>query len=512
MRLEQSLGAIRWSVVSIILGIAFLLVFPLPVMAFQANSSIGSLDSVTQLKDATQSFQIILDTLWVVFASILVFLMQAGFAMLEAGFCRAKNTVSILAKNLIVFSIATLAFWSVGFGFMYGFGGNWQDSQAIDNGLIGLHGFFLQGADNSTALNGSYFGAYKSLSWSNIPIQVKFFFQLTFAGTAATIVSGAVAERIKFFAFCLFTFFLVGFVYPIAGHWIWGGGWISKLGFYDFAGSTVIHSVGGWAAFTGVIILGPRIGKYKDGHSLGLPGHSLSLSTLGCLILWLSWFGFNPGSLMAAEPKAIGHIILTTNLSAASGMIAATIASWKHFGKPDLSVIINGLLAGLVSITASCRYVNLETSVIIGLLAGVLIVYIVDVFDFFRIDDPVGAISVHLVCGIWGTLAVGLFAVGPGNQIGAHFVPYELGPQTGLIMGGGFRGLQQLLVQIVGIASVGLFSIIYTWLGWTTIKSYLGVRVSSQAEQKGLDISEFGMRAYNDFLIRGQPSSKRKNL
>lgn len=429
--------------------------------------------------------------------------------MLEAGFCRAKNTVSILSKNLIVFGITTVVFWAIGFGLMFGFGGHWQNSAAIDNGFVGLHGFFLSGMDNSPATGNVYQGVYRSLSWAGVPIQAKFFFQLMFAGAAATIVSGAVAERIKFLAFCLFSCFLVGLIYPIVGHWVWGGGWLSHLGFWDFAGSSVVHSVGGWAAFVGVVMLGPRLGKYRDGKSFGLPGHNLALSTLGGLILWFAWFGFNSGSLMAANPAAIGQVLLTTNMAGATGAIAATLTAWKHFKKPDLSVMINGVLAGLVSITASCRYVNIESAALIGVIAGIMIVFLIDTFDNLQIDDPIGAISVHLVCGIWGTLAVGLFAIGPNTMASPNFVPYTDGPSTGLLIGGGLEGLRQLSIQVLGITSIGLFSIFMSGIAWATIRSTVGIRVSQQAELKGLDLSEFGMKAYSDFSLK-QDSSQDK--
>ncbi|MGB2925268.1 MAG: ammonium transporter [Limnothrix sp.] len=428
--------------------------------------------------------QVVLDTLWVIFAGILIFFMNAGFAMLESGFCRAKNTVNILAKNVIVFALSSLAFWAVGFAIMFGDG----------TGLFGFNGFFLTGADNSPLVGSSYRGVFESLNWAGVPLFTKFFFQLAFAGTAATIVSGAVAERIKFSAFIIFSFLLVAFSYSITGHWIWGGGWLADFGFYDFAGSTVVHTVGGWAAFVGAILLGPRLEKYAGGRINAMPGHNMSTATLGGLILWLGWFGFNPGSTMAADPEAISHIIITTNMSAAAGALAATIMSWLQFGKPDLSMIINGILAGLVSITAGCAFVSVPAAIVIGAIAGVVVVYAVLAFEQFKIDDPVGALSVHLVCGIWGTLAVGLFSVGgdiyPWYAEGA-------GPVAGLLLGG---GLQQLLIQLLGVIAVGIFTVLFSFGVWLILAFSIGLRVSKQEELDGLDIGEHGMEAYHDFF------------
>ncbi|WP_322744429.1 ammonium transporter [Coleofasciculus sp. LEGE 07092] len=455
-----------------------------------------------ELEALKWELKVSLDTLWVVFAGCLVFFMNAGFAMLETGFCRQKNAVSILTKNLIVFALSTVAFWIIGFGLMFGFGGDWADLNATDNGFMGFYGFLVQGADNSPATGEDYRGVFRSLNWASVPLQAKFFFQLVFAGTAATIVSGAVAERIKFVAFLVFSLLLVGICYPIAGHWIWGGGWLSQLGFWDFAGSTLVHSVGGWAALVGAILLKPRLGKYQEGESLALPGHNLAISTLGCFILWLGWFGFNPGSTMAAEPRAITHILLTTNMAAAMGGISATLTSWWYFSKPDLSVIINGILAGLVAITASCRFVNIGSAAVIGLVAGAIVIFAVDFFDRLKVDDPVGAISVHLVCGIWGTIAVALFALGPDVNISSSFILYEDGPAKGLLLGGNIAGLIQLLVQLVGILSVGIFTVAFSWLTWFSMKATVGLRVSTESELKGLDITEHGLHAYSGFYVR----------
>lgn len=435
----------------------------------------------------TETLKVGMDTVWVLVTAMLVFFMNAGFCMLETGFCRQKNAVNVLAKNLIVFALSTIAFWVIGFGLMFSNG----------NGFIGVSGgFFLAGPDNSPATGDAYQGIFKAISWTGVPLLAKFFFQLVFAGTTATIVSGAVAERIKFVDFLIFSLLLVGIAYPITGHWIWGGGWLASYGFWDFAGSTVVHSVGGWAALMGAAFLGPRIGKYNaDGSPNALPAHNMSIATLGCLILWLGWFGFNPGSTMAVgDGNLIAHIAITTNTAAAFGGFAATITAWLVLGKPDLSMIINGILAGLVAVTAPCAFITVPASAIVGLIAGVIIVFAVGFFDHIKIDDPVGATSVHLVCGIWGTLAVGLFAVGPSDQPGAL---YSAGPAAGLFAGG---GLNQLWIQFVGVMAVGGFTVLLTSIFWLALKAILGIRVSEEEELLGLDIGEHGMEAYAGFV------------
>jgi Amt family ammonium transporter len=414
--------------------------------------------------------KVALDTLWVVLTACLVFFMNAGFATLETGLCQSKNAVNILAKNFIVFAVASIAYWVVGFGLMFGDG----------TALVGLSGFLLKGPDNSPAMGDAYAGVFDSLNWTGVPLAAKFFFQLVFAGTAATIVSGAVAERIKFLSFILFSFFLVAFVYPVGGHWAWGGGWLATAGFKDFAGSTVVHSIGGWAALTGVIILGPRLGKYgPDGKVKPIPGHNMALATIGTFILWLGWFGFNPGSTMAADVAAITTVALNTNMAAAAGCLAATAVAWVVLGKPDLSMILNGTLAGLVAITAPCNVVTLGSSVIIGTVAGVLVVFAVLAFDKLRLDDPVGALSVHLVNGVFGTLAVGLFAT-----------------EGGLFTGG---GMALTLIQLKGIAAVGAFTALTTAVIWYALKVTVGIRVTAEEEREGLDTGEHGMEAYPGF-------------
>lgn len=430
--------------------------------------------------------KVALDTVWVLLAAMLVFWMNAGFAMVETGFNRGKNAVNILSKNFIVFAVSSAAFYILGWGLMFGDG----------NGFLGLKGlWFVTGADNSPATGAAYQGVYNSINWTGVPLWAKFFFQLVFAGTAATIVSGAVAERIKYFSFVVFSLFLVGLVYPIIGHWIWGGGWLSAKLFHDFAGSTVVHSVGGWAALAGILVLGPRFGKYgPDGKVNAIPGHNLSLATLGTLILWLGWFGFNPGSTMAADPGAISRVAVTTNMAAAMGALSATLVSVLIIGKPDLGMTLNGTLAGLVAITAPCAFVSIPSSLLIGLIAGVLVVLGVLMFDKLQIDDPVGALSVHLLNGIFGTLAVGLWGqkdlLLPGT---ADTLGY------GLLLGGGTK---LLMVQLQGVVVVAAFTFTAALVIWLVIKAIMGVRVSAEEELIGLDISEHGNSAYPESITR----------
>ncbi|NMF82718.1 ammonium transporter [Nodosilinea sp. P-1105] len=414
-----------------------------------------------------------LDNIWVLIAAFLVIFMNAGFGMLETGFCRQKNAVNILTKNLIVFALATLSYWFIGFSLMFGGGGGW----------IGWGNFFLGGSPELYGLEAD----------AGLTKDTFFLFQAAFAGTAATIVSGAVAERIKFLDFVIFSVLLTGIAYPITGHWVWSeDGWLGAMGFEDFAGSTVVHSVGGWSALMGAAFLGPRMGKYTaEGQVSALPGHNLSIATLGCLILWIGWFGFNPGSELAAN-LAVPYIAVTTNIAAAAGGVAATFTSWALSGKPDLSMTINGILAGLVGITAGCFVVGYAGAFWIGLLAGIIVVFSVGFFDSIKIDDPVGATSVHLVCGAWGTLAVGLFA-NPNNFTQAG----DADAVAGLFYGG---GVGQLGVQILGILSLGLFTVVATSIFWLILKATLGIRVSPEEEMKGLDIGEHGMEAYSGFL------------
>lgn len=426
------------------------------------------------LQATAGDLRVAVDTVWVLVTAFLVFWMNAGFAMVETGLCRSKNAVAVLYKNFAVFAASSLAFWAVGFAVMFGDG----------TPLFGLKGWFLGGADNSPAMGDAYKGVFSSLNWTGVPLYAKFFFQLVFAGTAATIVSGCVAERIHFSAFMIFSFLLVGLVYATGGHWIWGGGWLFTMGMLDFAGSTVVHSIGGWAGLAGIIVLGPRIGKYgPDGKVRPIPGHQMGYVALGGLILWLGWFGFNPGSTMAAAPADIARIALTTNMSAATALITSSVTSRFAFGKADLSMSVNGALAGLVAITAPCAFVTPLASVVIGAIAGVVVCYSVPFFDKVKIDDPVGALSVHLVGGILGTLAVGIWA-------NPEFTP---GKAAGLLWGGGPK---LFLTQLTGVVAIGILVFIGSLVMWYIVRALVGLRVEPEAELSGLDVAEHGMEAY----------------
>jgi Amt family ammonium transporter len=362
------------------------------------------------------------------------------------------------------------------------------------------------GKDAAGAVTG-YFGDYDAINWTGVPLWTKFFFQLVFAGTAATIVSGAVAERIKYPAFIVFTFFMGMFIYPIVGHWIWGGGWAATLGFRDFAGSTQVHSIGGWAALAGVIMLGPRIGKYgADGKVNPIPGHSMALGLIGTFVLWFGWFGFNPGSTMALDAMAIGEIAMTTNMAACAAALTATAACWILMGKPDLGMTLNGCLAGLVAITAPCAFVSVGVSVIIGAIAGVLVVLSVIMFDKLKLDDPVGALSVHLVNGVFGTICVGLFSTADrigrsGNTTILEAQKSDPNAGAGLFFGGGFG---QLGVQLMGVAMVAVYVAVASFIFWSICKATVGMRVPADEETQGLDIGEHGMEAYSGFTVQNK--------
>jgi Amt family ammonium transporter len=446
------------------IGIALLAaaLLSVPALAYAEDAPPTLADVVARL-DANK---VMMDTVWTMIAGFLVFFMNAGFALLEAGLCRAKNASTILAKNFIVFAAATVAFWAVGFNLMF------SDGSPFLGGLS----FLLGDPEN-----------YDSLAWTVVPLEAKFFFQLVFAGTAATIVSGCVDERNKYLTFIVFSVLLTAFIYAVPGHWIWGGGWLATAGFWDFAGSTVVHSVGGWAGLAGIIAIGPRLGRYKDGKAVPVPGHSMHMATLGTLILWLGWFGFNPGSTMAADGNAIAHIAMTTNLAGAVGAITATATAWLMLGKPDITMTLNGCLAGLVAITCPCAWVTAGGAFWIGGIAGVLAVLAVPMWDKIKLDDPVGALSVHLVNGVWGTLSLGLFAA-PG------FAGGEAQPGLGLFYGG---GATQLLAQLQGVAAVGAFTFVASMAVWYALKYTMGVRVTEEQEIEGLDIHEIGVEAYN---------------
>lgn len=412
-----------------------------------------------------------LDVVWTLLAGILVFTMQAGFALVETGFTRAKNAANIMMKNLMDFAAGSLAFYVLGAALMFG-------------GSVAA-GWFGWGGLGMPTLSASA----DTWDWTFL------FFQTMFAATAATIVSGAVAERIEFKSYLIYSVLVSALVYPVSGHWMWGGlagegsaGWLEALGFHDFAGSTVVHSVGGWIALAGAMALGPRLGKYRpDGKANPIPGHSLVLGTLGVFLLWIGWFGFNPGSYTAGT-ASIGRVAMTTNLAACAGTCAALVTAWIIMGKPDLTMALNGSLAGLVAITAPCDLVTANAAIAIGLVAGVLVVLSVFALDRLHIDDPVGAVSVHCVNGVWGTLAVGLFAAptaaGYGNDL------------AGLFYGGGIRllGVQALGAGATAIWAFGMGALIFA-----ALKRQHILRVPATTELKGLDIVEHGQDAYASF-------------
>jgi len=399
------------------------------------------------------------NNVWMMLCAGLVFIMHLGFATLESGLTQAKNTTNILFKNTFIVSIGILTYYVGGFNLMY---------PGEFNGVLGFAGFGLDpGLEGNTP---AYAGGGYTY-WTD------FLFQAMFAATAATIVSGAVAERIKLPAFMIFSTIFVGLVYTIAGSWKWGGGWLDQMGFYDFAGSTLVHSVGGWGALAGAFLLGPRLGKYtKSGKINPIPGHNMPLAAIGVFFLWLGWFGFNGGSVLSADPELTSLVLVTTCLAASAGAVAAMSMSWFVATKPDLSMALNGILAGLVGITAGADVVSPLSAVLIGLIAGGIVVGSVMFFDRIRIDDPVGAISVHLVCGIWGTLAVGIFSTNPEHSLG---------------------------IQAVGVLAYGAFAATSAFGLFFVINAVMGIRVSEEEELEGLDISEHGMHAY-DFGTTGR--------
>ena len=407
------------------------------------------------------------NNLWLLVATILVIFMNAGFAMVEAGMCRQKNAVNILAKNLFVFALAVTAYWFVGYSLMYG--------DSVIGGWLYFGGLFFD--PTVTA---------ETISEAGLVPTVDFLFQAAFAGTAATIVSGLVAERIKFGEFVIFALVLTAVIYPIAGSWQWNGGWLSEMGFIDFAGSSIVHSVGAWAGLVGAMLLGPRIGKYVDGKVQAIPGHNMSIATLGALILWIGWYGFNPGSQLAMD-QWVPYVAVTTTLGAAGGAIGATVISTITSKKPDLTMIINGILAGLVSVTAGCGNLTLTGSWVAGLVGGIIVVFSVAALDAAGIDDPVGAFSVHGVCGVWGTIVIGLW----GYDVQGD------GSAQGLLVGGGFN---QLGIQALGAAAYAIWTVVTCFIAWQIIGSLFGgIRVTEQEESEGLDIGEHGMEAYAGF-------------
>jgi Amt family ammonium transporter len=404
-----------------------------------------------------------LDTVWVLIAAFLVFFMQAGFGMVEAGFIRAKNACNILTKNFLDFCMASMGFFFFGYAIMFGIG----------NGFMGLSGWFLSGAR----------------SGADIPLHAFWLFQAAFCGAAATIVAGGMAERMKFPAYLTYSFIISAFIYPIVGHWIWGGGWLAAMGFADFAGSTVVHALGGFAALVGTMMLGPRIGKYNpDGTPNAIAGHSIPLASLGVFILWFGWFGFNPGSTLGVgNGDLIARIAINTNLAAAIGGIAAMLTVWRLFGKPDLSMAMNGALAGLVAITAPCAFVDPWAAIIIGAIGGTIVVLGVILLDKLQIDDPVGAFPVHGLNGLWGTLAIGIFGQ---KALGLSF--------DGFFYGG---GLTQFGIQLIGVFAAVLFVVVSMSIVFKLIDLTIGLRVSRDEELRGLDIGEHGLEAYSGFQV-----------
>ncbi len=404
--------------------------------------------------DSVDAAGLLINIMWTMIGAFLVYFMQAGFAMCEAGFTRAKNTGNILMKNMMDFVLGSLFFFLFGFAVMHGT--DW-------NGIIGIKGFLTPSAlaDADGLFNG-------------LPIGVFMIFHTVFCATAATIVSGSMAERTKFSAYLAYSAAISIFIYPVSGHWIWGGGFLSRLGFHDFAGSAAVHMVGGICALVGAKILGPRIGKYgKDGRARAIPGHNLPIAALGVFILWFCWFGFNCGSTTAAT-TSLGHIAMTTNLAAAAATLMAMIVTWARYGKPDVSMTFNGSLAGLVAITAGCDVVNEWEAIFIGSVAGVLVVFAVEFFDQkAKIDDPVGAISVHGVCGMVGTILTGIFGEGCS-----------------------------FTTQLLGVAVTALYVLIMAFLVFTVINKTIGLRVSREEEIDGLDVHEHGSSAYADFNFR----------
>jgi Amt family ammonium transporter len=405
-----------------------------------------------------------LDTLWVLIAAILVFFMQAGFGMVETGLIRTKNAGNVLMKNLMDFCFAALGFFIFGYAIAYGGSGP----------MFGTSGWFMAGVEPASG---------------TIPTSVFWLFQAVFAGTAATIVSGAMAERMKFMAYLTYSFLLTAFIYPVVAHWVWGGGWLAAMDFHDFAGSTVVHGVGGMAALVGSWLLGARIGRFnKDGSPNVIAGHNLPLVMVGVFILWFGWYGFNAGSTLGmGDPELVGRVAMNTTLAPAAGAIAAMVIAWMKFGKPDLTIALNGSLAGLVGITAPCAVVSFGGSIAIGLIAGILVVYGIVWLNKIRVDDPVGAIAVHGLCGIWGTLAVGLYGQA---SLGS--------PNDGLFHGGGFG---QLGTQSLGVVACLGFAGVAMLIVFKAIDATIGLRVSRETELRGLDHDEHGMESYGGFQI-----------
>ncbi len=395
-----------------------------------------------------------IDNLWILISAAFVFIMHLGFATLETGLTRQKNTVNILFKNVFIISVGIITYALTGFNTMY---------PGDFNGYLAILGPIGFGGDEVANLTANY---ADYTYWSD------FIFQAMFAATAATIVSGAVAERVKLTGFMIYATILVAFLYPIAGSWKWGGGWLDAMGFYDFAGSSIVHAFGGFSALACVLVLGPRRGKYVDGQVRPILGHSMPLATIGVFLLWLGWFGFNGGSVLSADPTQVSLVFVTTSLAAAAGALASIFTSMIYLKKPDVSMALNGILAGLVGITAGADSVTWVGAILIGLVAGCIVVFAIVIIDRIQIDDPVGAISVHGVCGLWGTIAVGIFSTNPEHSVGT---------------------------QIVGTLSYALFAFVASMILASVVKATIGLRVSAEEEEEGLDMGEHGQPAYADF-------------
>lgn len=457
----------------------YLITSILLVIILSLTSIAAAEESIESLSESVEGLSTALTFVWLLLCGGLVFLMHAGFSLVEAGFTRAKNTANILMKNLMTICVGVLIYWLVGWGIMYG------DDIA---GIFGFSQFCLSGADN--------------LVWNG------WFFQMVFAATGATIVSGAMAERTKFISYLVFTVLLVAIIYPVYGHWVWSGADLALLtgegsaivkmcgaSFHDFAGSGVVHSIGGYAALAGVIILGPRIGKFKDGKPQAIPGHNITFGFLGVLLLWLGWLGFNGGSTLDGSDAYMNLAVVNTFLAAAAGAVAAMILTWLKTGKPDPSLTANGVLAGLVAITASCGSVENWAAIVIGLIAGG-IVYAGVMFNeaVLKVDDPVGAIAVHGYCGTWGLLSVGIFAVGMGEGILGGAV-YTAGA-PGLLYG----GVNQFIIQVVGALASIVWAFVAGFIVFKIIDVVIGLRASQKEEVEGLDITEHGIRAYPEYI------------
>ena len=433
--------------------------------------------SLALAQDVAPSAEAIaIDTVWVMLAAFLVFFMQAGFATLEAGFCRTKNAGHIAWKNLVNLAISALVFWAVGFAIAFGTG----------SGFAGSSGWFMSVAPDQVN------DVFASLSISGIPISTKYLFEFAFAAVSLAIVYGALLERTKMVVYFVFAVAFTGFIYPVVGHWIWGGGWLAQLGMQDFAGSTVVHLVGATAALVGAVALGPRIGKYgKDGSVRPIPGHSMTLALLGVIILWLGWFGFNPGSTLGAMNLSFADIAVTTNLAAASGVLSAMFTAWIVMGKPDIGMTGNGAIAALVAITAPCAFVEPWAAIVLGGVAGAVMVQAALGIDRIKIDDPIGALSCHGISGIWGTLSAGLFA-SP-----ALVEKFGVG-KAGLFYGGGFS---QLGVQALGVVAVFTFVLITTGIVFYGLKATTGIRLTPEQELAGSDFAEHGMWGYPEHFL-----------